>query len=448
MTANDNAPAILGGTPAIGRRAEDVFKWPVFAPDAEQAVIALMRSGDISGMDVTRRFESEFAEWIGAKYALAHNNGTAAIHCALFGIGVGVGDEIICPAMTYWASCAPVYSLGGTVVFADIDPETLCIDPRDIEQRITERTKAIMVVHYAGMPADMDAILTIARKHGISVIEDCSHSHGSLYKGEITGSFGDVAAFSFMSQKSFPIGEGGMLVTNERRILERAIAFGHYARHSEYLTMPDLRENAGVPWGGYKYRINQIASAIGREQLRAYPERMKEIDDAMNYFWDLLDNTPGIRAHRPVKGSGSTKGGWYNPLGLYRPEELDGLSITRFCEAVRAEGFGGCEPGCNRALNTHPLFTSLDVYGSGRPTRFANLPPEADTRPFLAPCPVSEKIQTRAFRVPWFKKLDRPVIESYAAAFRKVASHHRELLEGDGGNPETMGRWGTSTLVK
>src|SRR5262249_46653293 len=155
---------------------------------------------------------------------------------------------IICPSLTYWASCLPVYSLGGTVVFADVDPETLCLDPADVERRVTSRTRAIVVVHYLGYPADMDRLMDVARRHGIRVVEDASHAHGTLYKGKLVGTFGDVAAYSMMSSKAFAIGEGGMLLTNDREIYERAIAFGHYERHGE-LTLEALRDGAGLPWG-------------------------------------------------------------------------------------------------------------------------------------------------------------------------------------------------------
>jgi dTDP-4-amino-4,6-dideoxygalactose transaminase len=350
--------------------------------------------------------------------------------------------------MTYWASCVPVFSLGGTVVLADIDPLTLCIDPADLERRISDRTKAVVVVHYSGMPADMDSILDIAGRHDIRVLEDTSHSHGSLYKGRMTGTMGDASGFSLMSAKSFPIGEGGMLGTNDREILERAIVFGHYARHGESLTIPEITAAAGVPWGGYKYRLNQLCSAIGRIQLRLYPEQMAEIDRAMNYFWDLLEGIPGISPRRPQKDSGCTMGGWYNPLGYYKPEELGGLSISRFCEAVRAEGFEECAPGCNRALHSHPIFTNLDVYGDGKPTILANARPGADVRPNRKTLAVSDSVQTRVFKIPWFKRLIPAEIEQFALAFKKVAENYEQLIPNDPGNPTDMGNWGTSSLVR
>jgi dTDP-4-amino-4,6-dideoxygalactose transaminase len=187
--------------------------------------------------------------------------------------------------------------------------------------------------------------------------------------------------------------------------------------------------------------MHQLTSAMARVQLTRYPEQMAEIDKAMNYFGDLLEEAPGIRVHRPPQDSGLTMGGWYAPLGLYRAGELGGLSISRFCEAVTAEGFP-CRPGCNKALHLHPLFNTLDVYQQGRPTRIANLPEGIDVRQPPGSLPVSEGIQKRVFRTPWFKHCRGVVIEEYAAAFLKVAEHYQDLLVDDPGDPPELGSWG------
>ena len=440
LTIMKNDLALLGGPKAVQSEPGDLFAWPIITPEAEEAVLAVLRAGRMSNLDVTLQFEAEFAQWLGLRYALAHNTGTAALHGAMFGLGIGAGDEIICPSVTYWASCLPVYSLGGTVVFADIDPVTLCIDPNDIEKRISPRTKAIIVVHYTGYPCEMDTILAIARRHKVAVIEDCSHAHGALYKGRTVGTMGDVAAFSLMSGKSFPIGEGGILVTNNRLIYERAALFGHYERAAD-ITDPDLAAGAGLPWGGYKYRMHQLSSAVGRVQLKSYPQRMADIDDAMNRFWDRLEGVSGIRPHRPPKGSGLTMGGWYFPVGLYHPEELGGLSVARFVEALAAEGVP-TGVGCNRALHMHPLFNTVDVYNQGKPTRIANLPSGVDIRQPKGSLPVAEGLQEHVFQIPWFKHYRPAAIEEYAAAVRKVARSYRELLAGDTGAKSDSGEWG------
>jgi dTDP-4-amino-4,6-dideoxygalactose transaminase len=199
--------------------------------------------------------------------------------------------------------------------------------------------------------------------------------------------------------------------------------------------------------GGYKYRIHQLSSAVGRIQIKNYPDQMAEIDRAMNYFWDLLDDVPGVRAHRPPRDSGSTKGGWYAPVGHYRPEELGGLSVRRFCEALNAEGVES-RPGVNRPLHLHPLFSTLDVYGDGKPTRQANLPDGADVDQPRGSLPVTEAVPERIFTIPWFKKFRPELIRSYAGAIRKVAEHAPELLPEDPGNGPGAGAWSTSRLPR
>ena len=418
--------------------AGDVFTWPIITDEDEAAALEVLRRGAMSGTDVTEQFEREFAEWQGMEYALAFNNGTSGLHAAMFGCQVRRGDEIICPSLTYWASAAPCFSLGATVVFAEVNPDTLCLEPGDIEHRITERTKAIVVVHYLGHPADMDPIMEIAGRRGLKVIEDVSHAQGALYRGRKVGTFGDVAAMSLMAGKSLAIGEGGMLVTNDREIYDYAIALGHYERFDDRIRTEQLKPYLGLPLGGYKYRIHQLSSAVGRVQLRHYDARCAEIQEAMNYFWDLLEGVPGVRAHRPAKDSGSTMGGWYAAHGLYRPEELAGLSISRFTEAVRAEGCGA-SPGCNSPLHLHGLFNTCDVYGHGKPTRIARS--NRDLRQPPGSLPVTESVGLRTYSIPWFKRWRPQIIEEHANAFRKAAESYQELLKDDPGDPPQLGQW-------
>jgi len=278
-----NNLALFGGERAVKSQQEDMFKWPIVTERHEQAVLKVLRSGKMSGFDVTKEFEKKYAQLLGREYGLAYHNGTAAILGALYGLDIGVGDEVISPSLTYWATAAPAYNLGATPVFTDVEPETICIDPKDIEHRITPRTKAIIVVHYAGMPADMDSIIKIAEKHNLKILEDCSHAHGALYKGKEAGTFGDASVFSLMTGKSLAIGEGGILFTDDRKVYERAILFGHYIRHDE-ITLEELKPFAGLPSGGYKHRMHQLSSAFGLVQLELYPGQMAEIDRAMNYF--------------------------------------------------------------------------------------------------------------------------------------------------------------------
>jgi len=424
MTAN---LAIYGGPPTVQTDPGDTFRWPIITSEDEEAALEVLRAGTMSGIDVTLKFEDEFARWHGVEYALAHNTGTAALHSAMFACGVGVGDEIICQSLTYWASALPAMNLGATIVFADVDPNTLTLDPADVERRITDRTRAIVAVHFCGYPTDMDPIMELANSRGISVIEDVSHAHGGLYRGRLLGTIGHVAAMSVMSGKALPVGEGGFLITNDRGKYERAVAFGHYERTTpDHAVIEDegLARFAGMPLGGFKYRMHQVSSAVGRVQLRHYGERMGEIQNAMDYFWDLLEGAPGVRAHRPSVDSGSTMGGWYSPHGLYLPEELGGLGVRRFCEAVEAEG-ALTRPMADRAMHLHPLLNDADVYGHGRPTRIAHS--DRDVRQTRGDLPVTESMPQRAFSIPWFKRYRPEIIEEHAAAFRKVAEHASEL---------------------
>ncbi|MBE6551714.1 MAG: DegT/DnrJ/EryC1/StrS family aminotransferase [Ruminococcaceae bacterium] len=431
--------ALFGGNKAVTKSYPELFKWPIITKEDEDAVLNVLRAGAMSGTSVTMEFEKKFAEWNGTKYALGFNNGTASLQAAMYGCGVRKGDEVICPTVTYWASGAPALSLGATVVFANIERDTLCIDPDDIERCISPRTKAIICVHYVGYPCDMDRIMAIAKKHNIKVIEDVSHAQGGYYKGRKLGSIGDAAGMSLMSGKSFAVGEAGMLLTNDKEIYDHAISLGHYERmEKEYITSPDLIPYLGLPAGGYKYRMHQLSSAVGLVQLKYYDERCAEIRKAMNYFWDLLEGVPGIRAHRVDESTGSNMAGWYAATGLYRKEELGGLSVTRFCEAVRAEG-ASTSPGCNRPLHTHGLFNTFDVYGAGAPTRVANA--DRDVRELDKELGRSEEYEAATYSIPWFKHYDKEVIEQYANAFKKVALNYKELLADDPGDSGDVGGW-------
>lgn len=424
MPPSTKALALHGGPKAVRNDPGDIFTWPIITQEDEGAVLDVLRAGKMSQTDITVEFEKELAEWHEMDYALCHNTGTAALHAAMWACGVSVGDEIISPSLTYWASCLPAFSLGATVVFADVCADTITIDPDDIEHRVTERTKAIIPVHYAGYPCDMDSIMAIAESHGLKVIEDVSHAHGGLYKGRLVGTIGHVSAMSIMSGKALPCGEGGFLLTNDRLIWEKAVAFGHYERTGQVLEDPHLKAFAGLPWGGQKYRMHQLSSAVGRVQLRHYRKRLAEIQRAMNYFWDLLEGVPGVKAHRPAGDSGSTMGGWYAAHGLYRAEELNGLSIHRFVEAVRAEGCS-THAGANMPLHLHPLLNEADIYGHGKPTRIANA--ARDVRQGPGSLPVTESIPETCYSIPWFKHYRREIIEEHALAFRKVAEHADEL---------------------
>ena len=429
--------ALFGGKPAIPEEPRDLFLWPIVTEEDEQAILSVLHDRSMSGTGITKQFEKEMAAWLGVDYALGYCNGTAGLLGALWACGIGAGDEVICPSMTYWASAAPALSLGAALNFADIDRKTLCIDPDDIEHRIGPRTKAIMVVHYAAHPCDMDRILPIARRHGLKVIEDASHAQGSLYKGRACGTLGDVSVMSLMTAKAFAIGEGGMLFTNDRTIYERAISYGFYERTgsaSEFfspdnqLTDPALQKFAGIPSGGCKQRMHQMSSAMGRVQLKYYDKRIAEINEAMEYFWDSLSDVPRLQAHRISRLDGSSMGGWYYAQGLFDNEGLPEKTLAKVCRALRAEGLAVCAPCKNGPLHLHPVFNDLDIFHLGTPTMISFT--DRDLRQGKGSLPNSELITERSFSIPWFKHPDRPQIDRYVGAFRKVFAELDAIVRG------------------
>jgi dTDP-4-amino-4,6-dideoxygalactose transaminase len=428
---NENVPGVVTDP-------KDIFAWPIITKEDEEAVLEVLRRGAMSARDVTLQFEEEYARWQGNRYALGFNNGTSALQTAMWAVGVRAGDEVISQSVTYWATILPCRSLGAIPVFAEIDPDTFTIDPNDIEHRITERTKAIIAQHNYGHPTDMDPVMAIAKKHGLKVIEDISHAQGSLYKGKKMGTFGDVSGISLMSQKSLAAGEGGFLTTDDQEIYERAIAWGHYARFKRsQIDSEQLKPYAGLPLGGYKYRMHQLSSAMGRVQLKHYDDRTKEVRKAMDYFWDLMDGVPGMQAHRPPIDSNSTMGGWYNSVGVYRPEELGGLSVTAYTNALLERGVP-VNPGINKPLHLHPLFSESADFDPGAPEEVDRLATRHRKVPSL---PVSESIRDRAMRVPNFKKYYPEIIEKYVEVFREVSENYRSLLKTDPGNPPDYDKW-------
>ena len=219
-------------------------------------------------------FSERFAGYIGVNYATTVANGTLALHLALMALGIGKGDEVIVPSFTYIASANAVKYTSAEVVFADSVKDSWQIDPEDIEKRITSKTKAIMPVHLYGHPCEMDRIMEIAKKHRLFVIEDCAEAIGSEYKGQKVGSFGDIAAFSFFGNKTITCGEGGMVLTNNKTLYERAM-------HIKSQGLADHREY----WHdiiGYNYRMTNIAAAIGLaqlEQIDKFIDRKIEISE-------------------------------------------------------------------------------------------------------------------------------------------------------------------------
>ena len=238
--------------------------------DDIQAVVDVLRSDYLTTGPKIAEFEKMVADYVGAKYAVAISNGTSALHAACFAAGIQPGDEVITTPLTFAASSNCVLYCGGTPVFADVDPKTYNIDPEDIRRKITDKTKAIIAVHLAGQPCDMDEIHKIAKEHDLLVIEDGAHALGSVYKGKKVGTLSDMTTFSFHPVKPITTGEGGMIVTDNEEFYQKMMLFrSHGITRDENL----MTRNDG-PWFyqqldlGYNYRITDIQCALGCSQMK------------------------------------------------------------------------------------------------------------------------------------------------------------------------------------
>jgi dTDP-4-amino-4,6-dideoxygalactose transaminase len=294
--------AIRGGIPVVPKALH--VRWPGITQEDKAAVVAALDSGILSGpyAPQVKALEEEWARYCAARFALATNSGTAALHTAVAAGGIGTGDQVITTAFTFLATALAVLQHNAVPVFVDIDPRTYNINPARIEERITPRTKAIMPVHIHGVPADLDAILAIARKHGLLVIEDAAQAHGSTYKGRKVGGIGDLGAFSFQSSKNLPAGEGGILVTSREDLKERANRFrmfGEDIRESDKQAFDPSRPLDGAReynslMMGWMYRTNEMTAALCRSQLRRLDASLEQTRRNAAFLTERLRAIPGM----------------------------------------------------------------------------------------------------------------------------------------------------------
>jgi len=254
------------------------------------AVNKVLKSGWLTMGEETKEFEREFSSYIGVKYALATSSCTAALHMANLALGIGVGDEVICPSLSFVATSNSIVYTGAKPVFADVVSLTdFNISPKEIERKITNKTKAIIIVHYAGYPCNMDEICAIVKKHDLFLIEDCAHAPGAEYKGQKVGTFGDIACFSFFSNKNLSTGEGGMVVTNNEELYEKLKLL-----RSHGMTTLTLDRHKGHAFSydvvslGFNYRIDEIRAAIGRVQLKKLDTNNKKRKELVDYYKERL----------------------------------------------------------------------------------------------------------------------------------------------------------------
>jgi len=332
--------AINGGSRVV---PEGVTRlWPQITDTERSAVLRVLDSGILSGGHAPeiQALEKEFAEYTGAKYCLSSNSGTAALHMAVAAAGIGPGDEVITSAFTFLASALAVLHHNAVPVFADINPVTFNISPAEIERKITPRTRAIMPVHIHGLPADLDEIQSIARKHKLMVIEDAAQAHGATYHLKKVGTIGDMGAFSVQSSKNLSAGEGGLFVTNSAELYERANCVRQFGEEAADTTpagidprhpLDDLRDYNAVTMG-WMYRMTSLTAAIARCQLERLDHSNNNARRNAEY---LTQRLRGLDLLTPPSVPADRTSIFHKYRVRLHPERLEsGLDPKRFRNAV------------------------------------------------------------------------------------------------------------------
>jgi dTDP-4-amino-4,6-dideoxygalactose transaminase len=329
-------PALEGGTPV--RNQFLIFGQPRLEEAEIQEVVQTLRSGWISTGPKVGQFEQMFAEYIGTRHALALNSCTAALHLSMLAAGVKAGDEVITTPLTFAATANVIVHVGARPVFADVDPKTLNINPIEIEKKITPKTKVIIPVHLGGYPCDMPAIMAIARKRHLAVIEDCAHAIESQIKGKHAGQFGDLGAFSFYVTKNLVTGEGGMVTTNNTEWAEKIQMYGlHGLNKGAWKRYSDEGfKHYQVIYPGYKYNMMDLQAAIGIHQLPRMETYLKRREAIWKKYNAAFADLPVILPAEPPAQ-------WRHARHLYAVQlDLNALTVSRdhIMEALHRENIG------------------------------------------------------------------------------------------------------------
>ena len=369
--------------------------------DDIKVVVDTLKSDWLTTGPKVEEFEATFAEFTGSKHAVAVSNGTAALHTAMFALGIKPGDEVLVPALTFAASANCVVYQGGTTAFVDIEPDTLLIDPDQIEAKITNNTRAIVAVDYTGQPCDYDRLRNICDEHHLHLVADACHALGGSYKGKPVGSLADLSTFSFHPVKPITTGEGGMITTNDpikakqmRAFRNHGITTDHRQRSelgSWFYEMIDL---------GYNYRLTDIQCALGISQLRKLPAWVKCRQEIAHRYDAAFSDLSGIES---LTVRQDVSHGYH----LYVIKlELERLSVGRaeIFQALRAEGIG---------VNVHYIPVHLHPYYRDR----------HGTHPGM--CPVAENVYERIITLPIYASMNDQDVEDVISGVKKVINHYK-----------------------
>lgn len=417
--------AIHGGEKTIQRPLGK--PWPVWDEREEKALLEVLHSGrwwrgayreEEGEKSQVSTFEDAFAAYQDAKYGVAVTNGTTALECALLSAGVEAGDEVIVPALTFVASATAIVMVNGIPVFVDIDPGTFNIAPDAFEAAITDRTRAVVVVHNGGYPVDMDRIAAIAEARQITVVEDCAHAHGSEWRGTRVGALSGLGTFSFQAFKPMTSGEGGMVVTNDEDLAAKAFSFHNIGRM------------AGRPF----YEFHRAASNLRMTEWQGalLLAQMTRLDDQIatreRNYKALIAGLNEIEGVAPiVQDPRVTRWNFYYWNLRYDVETFDGVPRDRFLEALRAEGVPMGVGGHGRPIYRNPLFESMNFGRTGCPVTCPLYGKPVDYTEVY--CPQAEHVYANvALSIPHATFLgEQEDMELILEAIRKVRAHTDEL---------------------
>jgi perosamine synthetase len=417
-------PAILGGPKSYTGLWPDWPRWK--SPNYDESILNILRSGVWSRSKVTSEFEDQWANMIGTKRCLSVVNGTNALITSLAQWNIGPGDEVIVTPYTFVATVQAILLNGALPVFADIDADTFQIDPTNIEKKITEKTKAILLVHILGIPADMERIMRIARKHNLIVIEDACQAHLAEVGGKKVGSIGHAGCFSFQTSKNMPIGEGGAIVSNDDEFMDRC-----YSYHN--LGFPYGTQVGNISGGavmvGTKIRFTEYQAAIGLNQMKTLrAETDKRWDNGM-YLAKKIDAIPGISSVKLYMET--TKAVFHLFPMIYDKQKFKGMPRSLFLKALQAEGVP-CSAGYT------PLHTQSFIKNAFESRLYQKLysKSEIDYNDFLEnnQCPVNDKICNE--KSIWLTQNmllgDKSSLDSIANAIEKISMNAEKIIKREG----------------